>query len=222
MRVKLLLALVALTAAIVPAAGSAVAEPPFLFHFKGRGAQATLTDCEVDDVDGTVCMAADIFVSDERYQERGSKSPLTLIDVIFFEVIVDSTVEGGFVATPVAAGFTPASDVSVAGNLSWASASATDIEVFSCVVSPDDELICEEPAGTTSLEVAWEATGPLDVSTFHERGVDGSLAYNFHAVDGFRPATASGTVDGVALHETPLFPPSIFKTNHGVVERMLD
>ena len=143
--------------------------------------------------------------------------------MILFDIVIDSTAEGGLIATPVAAGFVPDAQVSVAGNLSWATASATDIELFSCVEGPGGELFCDEPTGTTtSLEVSWEATTALEIGTFHAMGVDGSLAFNFRSVDGFRWAAASGVVGGVAMHDTSMFPPAIFKTNNGVVERIID
>lgn len=222
MAVKPFVALFTLGATAVSGAGLAGADPPFVNHFKGRAAQAVLTDCGLDVEDGTECMAVDVFVSEERYQERGSKSPLEVVDVIVYDVVIDSSSEDGFIATPVAAGFSTNVEVSVAPNLSSASAIASVLELFLCDVGPDDEVICDEPDGTVSLEVEWTATGKRQTSTFHARGTDGSLSFNFHAVDAFRAATAIGVVNGESLHDTPLFPPSIFMTNNGVVERTLE
>jgi hypothetical protein len=221
MAVKPFVALVTLAATALSGAGLAGADPPFVDHFKGRAAQAVLTDCLLEN--GMECMAVDVFVSEERYQQRGAKFPLEVVDVIVYDVVIDLSSEEGFIATPVAVGFSTDVEVSVAPNLSSASASANAIDLFPCEVTPDDEVICEEePDGTMSLEVEWTATGKRQTSTFHARGTDGSLSFNFRAVDAFRAATATGDVDGEPLHETPLFPPSIFMTNNGVVERIFE
>lgn len=217
MKVKLLVTVAALATVIVPTSGSVNADPPFVNHFKGRAAQAILTDCEADAEDGTECTGVDIFVSDERYQERGSLDPLSIVYVTVFDVRIDSSTDLGFVPTLAAFGLSTDADVSVARNLESASVSASQIDLTACAVD-GEEVICED-AGSMSLDVEWSATGRRQTNTFHSRENDGSFYYNFRAVDAFRPATASGEVDGQPMFETPFFPSSIFATNNGVIVR---
>ena len=196
------------------------ADPPFVNHFKGHGAQALLTDCTLGLPDGAECLAVDVFVSDERYQERGTKWPLELMDVVVYDVVIDSAAPDGFVAIPAAIGFTTEVDLVVARDLSSASASA-DVPLVLCELDAEGDPVCEDPGGSMSIEVAWTATGKRQTTTFRDRGTDGSIAFAFRAVDVFRTATASGVVDGQPLPTIPLFPPALFSTNNGVVERTL-
>jgi hypothetical protein len=218
MRVKLVIALVAVTTAIVAPAGSAAAGPPFVNHFKGRGAQAILTDCTLALPDGTECAAVDIFVSIDNYRERGSSYPLSYVNVLVYEVLIDSTAPLGFIPTPVASGFSTDAEVSVARNLSSASVSATQIGLALCEVDIGGVLVCEGDGGTMSLDVSWAATDGRVTTTFHELGADFPMSYNLRSVDASRAATATGEVNGETLHETPLFPSSIFMANNGVVD----
>lgn len=218
MRVKLLVTVAALATAVVPTSGSVSADPPFVNHFKGRAAQTILTDCKLNAADGTECSGVDIFVSDERYQERGSLFPLSIVFVTVFDVVIDSSAPLGFVPTLAAVGSSTDAEVSVARNLASASVIASQIDLTACT-EVGEEVICGEEGGTMSLDVAWSATGRRQTNTFHARGNDGSFYYNFRAVDAFRPATASGEVDGRPFSETAFFPSSIFATNNGVIER---
>lgn len=219
-----------MAATAVPVAGSVGAEPPLVDHFKGRGAGALLTNCEADAADGTECQAVDIFVSEESFQERGSKFPVELVSVVLYDVTIDFESEDGFVAEPVGSGLSTEVDVSVATNMSMASARATEIELLSCEEELDGDLLCET-IGTMSLEVNWRATGKRETSTFHAKGVDlvedVMLSFNFRSVDALRPATVSGKVTSDLLSDeplsaVPLFPPVIIRTNNGMVERVLD
>jgi hypothetical protein len=224
MTVKPLFALVALTTAstaIGVSSTPAGAEPPFVFHFKGRAAQATLTDCTTEL--GTECVAFDVFAAQERFQRRGDKETRPFLDVFIYEVVIDGSEPDGFTATLVAIGVAEAPEVSIAKNLSTASASAEDVALMPCEAVEED-IFCDPATGETiSVEVEWTATGKRETSTFHGKFDEGSVSSNFHAVDAFRLATASGEVTGGPLHdslqETPLFPPSIFSTNQGAVER---
>jgi hypothetical protein len=223
MTAKPLFALVALaTASTAIGVGStpAGAEPPFVFHFKGRAAQATLTDCTTE---SDTCVAFDVFAAQERFQSRGNKETRPFLDVFIYEVVIDGSEPDGFTATLVAIGVAEAPEVSIAKNLSAASASAEDVALMPCEAVEED-IVCGPATGETiSVEVEWTATGKRETSTFHGKFDDGSVSSNFHAVDAFRLATASGEVTGGPSHdslqETPLFPPSIFSTNQGSVER---
>lgn len=210
-------AAVAMATAVVPTSGLVSADPPFVVHFKGRAAQTILTNCELDAEDGTECKGVDIFVSDERFQERGALYPSSIVSVAVFDVVIDSDAPLGFVATLAATGFSTDAEVSVAGNLGSASVSASQIDLTRCEEN-GGVPICEE-AGSMSLDVEWSATGGRQTNTFHALGNDGSLFFNFRAVDAFRPATASGVVDGQPLYEAAIFGSSIFATNNGVIER---
>jgi hypothetical protein len=224
MTAKPLLALVALATASTTIGVTSTpvgAEPSFVFHFKGRAAQATLTDCTTE---SDTCVAFDIFAAQERFQSRGDKVTRPFLDVFIYDVVIDGSEPDGFTATLVAIGVAEAPEVSVAKNLSAASASVEDVALSPCEVV-EEVVVCdtETTVGAISIEVEWTATGKRETSAFHAKFDDGSVSSNFHAVDAFRLATASGEVTGdvphEALSETPLFPPSIFSTNQGTVER---
>ena len=221
MKVKPLFALgaVLMTGVAAGPMSAGAADPPVVVHFQGRAAQAILTDCRLDEPIGTVCSAVDVFASEERFQSRGEKASGPFVYVLVYEVVIDGSEPDGFTATLVAEGGTESAEVSVAHNLSSASASAPMIELVHC---EGDEMPECTPAGTMSVEADWTATGNRETSTFHDRFSDGSLSFSFNSVDAFRAATAGGVVDGLPVHETPLFPPSIFSTNNGFVERISD
>ncbi len=220
MKVKSTVVLGALVVAAVatgPASTSA-ADPPFVAHFKGRGAQTILTDCELDDPNGTECIGVDVFATQDHYQVRGETFTGPFVNVIVYDVVIDSSQPDGFIATVVAEGSTTDAEVVISPNLSTASVTAGEVPLVHCVFDPQAPPVCTD-AGTLSLEATWTATGTRQTETFHQRGSEGSFSYNFHAVDASRPASARGVVDGVALHDTPLFGSTIFSTNQGTLER---
>ena len=192
-----------LAAASVAAAVSASPDSTSVFHFSGRAGSAILTDCIGVPVGGR-CRAVDVFAFEQRVNENGQRSGGPGIDVVVFavEIIAQSP---GFVAVPVAFGFTDQATVRIDRNLSAGSAAAT---------------VPLGPLGTVSVTVEWDGDGPISRVRTHDTFSNTDVFANDRSRGAMRDADASGTLDGTPVDDIPLFPSSLQTDAFGSVFRI--
>ena len=163
---------------MVLSVGTAAAKKPtnvFRFDFKGRGADATLTDCPSPPVE-TTCHATLVNTS------TNSESDLSVL-----LLVVHLHPDGTFEFDVADSGFTNAANVRV------------DKKLASAHV---DALVPLDSGGTLAVSVDWTASGPEtpQQSNSHFRSECFSITEHFKGST--RPATATGTVGGIAQVST--------------------
>ena len=189
------------------AVGPASASPgsTSVSHFSGRAGSAILTDCSLASPPGTHCRAVSVIAFEQRVNDNGVRIGGPGVDVTVFDVTIIPD-PPFFSAEVVGTGFSDQASVRIARNLSSGTAAASDVPL--------------DPAGSVSVEVQWQGFGATSKFRFHDMFSDPFSGFHNSRTSGtFRSADASGTLDGVPVDDTALFPSSLQTDKFGSIDR---
>ena len=184
-------------------------------HFSGQSASAVLTDCVL--VPDTHCRAVSVNAFERRANpdEPSPQGPGVLVTL--FDVTIVAAQPPTFVAEEVGSGVGDDVTVRIPHGLPHGTAMARNVALERCDFSGPPG-VCE-PAGSVSVEVRWDASGPARATRFHEMFADPFARFNDRGANTSRPADASGTLDGSAVDDSALFPSQLSTSSFGSVSR---
>jgi len=193
-----ILALVALAALLLPAMPVAAAGNAFHFSATGQGAEAGWTTFPADGIPVTNVVYTDtfLFTAEQAFTADGEVFSDKFLFIDQFSYKFDRS--GNFIFVSQTFGFAGGSDVSLSVDSKLTSASVT----ASVALTTCNNRRCAD-AGIGSVVASWTGQGDLirsnGVSHF---GSPGSTQ-NSHFRGSFRNATASGSLNGVAIGGSP-------------------
>jgi hypothetical protein len=186
-------------------------------HFSGQTASAVLTDCTLEP--GLRCRAVSVMAFERREAPDGPAPEGPGVLVTLYDVTIVSADPPLFVADPLGSGLSHDVMVKIPNGLPHGTASAPNVALEACDLPGGGGPPLCEPAGSVSVDVRWDAAGPTTTSRFHELSSDPFGRLNDRFTSTSRPADASGTVDGVPVDDTALFPSWLGATRFGSVSR---
>lgn len=181
---------------LLPVHAAAIPEGDFHLHASGNAASADWLTAEAGAGPGGLDLITATNILAGEHVTKANHDKSTQVTANLFQVSYSFTPEGEFLLVGFRFGSAVVADFEMGSNLKAASLDAT-FGVLECVATGDFEFSCN-PGPDVAVQVTWTATDKRSRDSWSSHFSEEGIRIDERASEKFRPAAATGTMDGVS------------------------